>query len=333
MIMGLNNRSAGIKALILLFASLLVTGCVTTEETNRMQWELNELRADVKNIKQQSKSIETKFPGQNEKVRELEETQRASARATADLLIRVQDLMTEVQMITGRFEEARYNSEKNAAEFQENKEMLIAKMKQLETKLEDLEKKLAEPPPTPAPKEEPKKSVPEVKEKEAEKKEEAVEPEDGAGKEVKDADNGKAARDSGPAEEGKLDVKDAYMEAYGAYKEDRTVEAREKFKALLMDYSENEYSDNARFWIAESYYKDGNYEDAILAYEELFRKNPDSDKAPGAMLKQGLAFYALKDKDTGRIILEKLVDKFPESDQAKLAAKKMKKVTVPPKNK
>ena len=324
MIMGLNNRSAGIKALLLLFVSLLVTGCVTTEETNRMQWELNELRADVKNIKQQSKSIETKFPGQNEKVRELEETQRASARATADLLIRVQDLTTEVQMITGRFEEARYNSEKNAAEFQENKEMLIAKMKQLETKLGDLEKKLAEPPPAPAPKEELKKSLSEAKAKEEapEQKKEAVE-----------ESEKKVETEEAAAEVGKLDVKDAYMEAYGAYKEDRTVEAREKFKALLMDYSENEYSDNARFWIAESYYKDGNYEDAILAYEELFKKNPDSDKAPGAMLKQGLAFYALKDKDTGRIILEKLVDKFPESDQAKLAAKKMKKVTVPPKNK
>ncbi len=79
-----------------------------------------------------------------------------------------------------------------------------------------------------------------------------------------------------------------------------------------MDYSKNEYSDNARFWIAESYYKDGNYEDAILAYEELFKKNPGSDKESGAMLKQGLAFYALKDRKTGKIILEKLMDKYPD---------------------
>jgi len=97
-------------------------------------------------------------------------------------------------------------------------------------------------------------------------------------------------------------------------------------------YPENEYSDNARFWVAESYYAEGGYEDAILAYEELFKKNPESDKVPGAMLKQGLAFYALKDNNTGKIVLEKLIEKYPDSEQAKLARKKINK-PVPPRKK
>ena len=85
---------------------------------------------------------------------------------------------------------------------------------------------------------------------------------------------------------------------------------------MLNNYPDSEYSDNARFWIAESYYE-GNYEDAILAYEELFKKNPQSDKIAGAMLKQGSAFYELNDKKTGNIVLEKLIEKFPDSEQAK----------------
>jgi tol-pal system protein YbgF len=278
-----------------------------------MQYQINTLRAEVKKITRKSKSIETQFPGQqkqfNKKIQELEEAQQVAAKTVSDLLIRIQYLTTEVQMLTGRLEEARYHSEKNSAELKENKEMLSAKMKQLDIMVEDLKKRLAGPTPVAAPKEEPKKTK--------------------AAAEHKDDNKGK----EDDLEKEKTDVKDAYMAAYEAYKEARTVEAREKFKALLMDYSENEYSDNARFWIAESYYKDGNYEDAILAYEELFKKNPDSDKVSGAMLKQGLAFYALKDSKTGRIILERLVDKFPESDQAKLAIKKMKKASVSPKKK
>jgi len=43
------------------------------------------------------------------------------------------------------------------------------------------------------------------------------------------------------------------------------------------------------------------------------------------MLKQGSAFYELNDKKTGNIVLEKLVEKFPDSEQAKLALKKMGK--------
>lgn len=312
------NGRAG-KMLCLVFSIVFITGCVTPEEKNRMQYDINSLQAEVKEIKQKSKSIET----QQKQFSELKDTQRAAAKTMSDLLIRIQYLTTEVQMLTGRFEEARYHSEKNSAELKESKEMLLAKMKQLEIMVEDLKKRLDEPEP----------AIEKEDEKEQEKGSEAKTGKTVEAAEHKDDDKEVKKKDGPEAAKDKIDVKDIYMAAYEAYKNDRTVEAREKFQSLLMDHAENDYSDNARFWIAESYYKDGNYEDAILAYEELFKKNPDSDKVPGAMLKQGLAFYALKDRKTGSIILEKLVDKFPESDQAKLAIKKMKKATVIPKKK
>ena len=42
---------------------LSVSGCIT-EDIGRMQWELNELKKDVKNINVKSQNIETRFPGQ-----------------------------------------------------------------------------------------------------------------------------------------------------------------------------------------------------------------------------------------------------------------------------
>jgi len=126
------------------------------------------------------------------------------------------------------------------------------------------------------------------------------------------------------------EVKDAYMKAYESYKAGKTGEAREAFAAMLKDYPENEYSDNARFWIAESYYKDADYEEAILAYEELFKKSPESEKVPVSMLKQGLAFYSMKDAKTGKLILERLIERFPDSEEAKSAKKKLK-ASVPSK--
>ena len=199
------------RMLCLVFSIIFVTGCVTTEETNRMQYQINTLRAEVKKITRKSKSIETQFPGQqkqfNEKVQELEEAQQAAAKTVSDLLIRIQYLATEVQMLTGRLEEARYHSEKNSSELKENKEMLSAKMKQLDTMVEDLKKRLAGPAPVAAPKEEPGKT-----EAAAEHKD------DNNVKEVKKESDPEAA-----IEKEKADVKDAYMAAYEAYKEDRTV--------------------------------------------------------------------------------------------------------------
>ncbi|GBD97112.1 MAG TPA: tol-pal system protein YbgF [Nitrospirae bacterium] len=307
-------------SVICVLSSFLIAGCVSTEEVGMMRWELNELRSEVKKIRKTSKSIETQFPGQqkqiDKKLKELEAAQKATAGTVSDLLVNVQSLTSEFRILTGRFDEARYFSEKTSAGLLENKDMLIAKVTELELAIEDLKKKLSEPAA----------EGDDTKKKEDKKTEETEK----AKEDIKE--ESKKPEKAGTEEAQKIEVKDAYMAAYQAYKEGRPEEARERFMSVLSDYPENDYSDNARFWIAESYYKEGSYEDAILAYEELFKKNPESDKVPGALLKQGLSFYALKDKKTGGIILEKLIEKFPDSEQARLARKKLRK-TVPPKKK
>jgi tol-pal system protein YbgF len=299
-------KNNSIFPVLILLCVLFITGCVSSQEINRIRWDLNELKADVKNLKKTSRSIETQFPEERQKlgqkIQELEESQNVTAKSVSDLLIKVQELTTQLQILTGRFEEARYFSEKSAAEFLESKDMLIAKLKELEIAVEELKKRLPQVETTAPP-------VKTEEPPEGKKEEEPATPK---------------------TERPKQTVKDVYMAGYQAFKEGRTAEAREIFKSVLKDFPENEYSDNARFWIGETYYKEENYEDAILAYEELFRKNPDSDKIPGAMLKQGLAFYALKDEKTGKLILEELIEKFPDSEQARLAKRKLRK-TVPPK--
>ena len=269
-----------------LCSMFIFAACATPEDVGKVQWEMNELKADVKDIKQRSQALERQKPGQDEQLNKrlngLENEQKATSNAVSDLLIKVQSLTTELKVLTGRFEESRYFSEKSSKELGEGKDTLIAKVKELEVTVNNLNKKLADLETT---------KVPAEKQK--------------------------------PAEE----VKDFYMEAYKAYKANDFEGAREKFKTILKNYPESEYSDNSRFWIAESYYKEKNYEDAILAYEELIKKNSRSDKIPGAMLKQGLAFYELNDKKTGKIVLEKLIEKFPDSEEAQVAKQKL---TPPP---
>ena len=283
------------KVICVLCLLVMLTGCATSQDLGRMQWEVNALRSEIKKVKKRSQTIETRLPGQEEKLTKgmqgFQETQNATARTVSDLLIQIQSLTTEFQRLTGQFEEAQYVSEKSSNELTEIRESLTAKIKEIELSVADLKTKI-----------------------------ETVEA-------TIKADKAKKA-ESKKNEQNVKKIKDIYLDAYQAFKDGRTGEAREKFQSLLSDYPVNEYTDNARFWIGESYYKDGSYEDAILAYEELFKKHADSDKVPGAMLKQGLAFYALKEKKTGQLILEKLIEKFPDSEQARLAKKKMKKLVV-----
>lgn len=288
-----------------------VSGCMT-EDIGRMQWEIRELKKDVKNINEKSQNIETRFPGQkkqfDKKIREIEDSQKATSQIVSDLLIKVQTLTSEFQILTGRFEESRYFSEKSSAELLESKDLMAAKLKEMELSLAELKKSIDA-------------SQAALAKAEKEKAEKAAQAE--AAK--------KAEKEKAPVP-ASADIKDIYMAGYQDLKGGKTVEARKKFTSVL-NAPENDYSDNARFWIGESYYKDENYEDAILAYEELLKKNPDSDKVPAAMLKQGLAFYSLKDKKTGKILLEKLIEKYPDSEYAKLAERKINKPAVPKKKK
>ena len=115
----------------------------------------------------------------------------------------------------------------------------------------------------------------------------------------------------------------SYDTALQAFKDKKYKESREKFEAFIKDYPKSELTDNAQFWIAETYYAEKNYEDAILAYETLLKKYPDSKKTSGAMLKQAFAFIEIGDAKTGKIILKKLVEKYPDSKDAELARKKI----------
>jgi tol-pal system protein YbgF len=267
----------------ILYSVIFLTSCVTSDEVGRVQWELNE-------VKKKTDSIEARLPsGEGQGI---EESQKATARAVSDLFIRTQELSKEVQRITGQLEEGQYHSEKRLEEAETVKELLSSDIEELKTAVEDLKDRLVK-----------------------------LEGSSTVKKEKKEDTTGEVKQKEKETESS--EIKDVYMAAYESYKAGSLSEAREKFESFIRDYPENEYTDNARFWIAESYYRENSFEDAILAYEDLFRKNPDSDKIPGAMLKQGLAFFSLKDNDTGRLILEKLLEKYPDSDQAGAAKKKL----------
>lgn len=279
---------------------LILTSCASTEDVGRLQYDLINLRSEVREIKKSGGD-----GGQADKrLKELEKEQKATSKVVSDLYMKIQELTNEFQALTGHFEEARYASEAGSREMEQQREAILSQLQELETTVAELEKKLASA----------RVMIDSLETKETGTGE--IPPE------------GKKPPGKQGVQKGAIgDIKNTYMDAYSTFKEGKFSESREKFEVLLKTYPENEYSDNARFWIGESHYKEKNYEDAILAYEDLIKTNPTSEKIPGAMMKQGLSFYELKDAETGEIILEKLIKDFPDSEHAKIAKKKLRQPT------
>ncbi|MCP4371246.1 MAG: tol-pal system protein YbgF, partial [Deltaproteobacteria bacterium] len=93
---------------------------------------------------------------------------------------------------------------------------------------------------------------------------------------------------------------------------------------LLDRYPKSKSADNAQFWIGEIYYREKWYEKAILEYQKVIENYPKGNKDQASLLKQGFAFYNLKDKPNSRLIFKELIKKFPGSNEAKIAKKKLK---------
>jgi len=79
--------------------------------------------------------------------------------------------------------------------------------------------------------------------------------------------------------------KAAYDLAFQALKDLRYADAAEKFQSFLDSYPNSEYSDNAQYWLGESYYVTRNYDIALTAFQELMDRYPESPKVPDALLK------------------------------------------------
>jgi tol-pal system protein YbgF len=118
---------------------------------------------------------------------------------------------------------------------------------------------------------------------------------------------------------GKLDKESAYAAAYELFKDGKFDKARESFQNFLKQYADTEYSDNAQFWIGECYYFEKKYENAILEYEKVAKNYPDGDKVPYALLKQGIAFLNLGDKASAKLILQRVIKDYPNTNQARTA--------------
>jgi len=114
-----------------------------------------------------------------------------------------------------------------------------------------------------------------------------------------------------------------YKDAYDTFQKGDLDGGRRKFEAFLKQYPNMELSDNAQFWIGETYFLKKDYEKAILEYEKVIVKYPEGDKVPAALLKQGLAFLELGDKTNGRNILRRVTDRYPQTEQADIAKKKL----------
>ncbi|OIO02240.1 MAG: tol-pal system protein YbgF [Desulfovibrionaceae bacterium CG1_02_65_16] len=101
------------------------------------------------------------------------------------------------------------------------------------------------------------------------------------------------------------------------------VEGRKTLQQFLDEDPQSGLVPNAIYWIGESYYQEKNYAQAILTFKNVTRRFPKHHKAAASLLKIGMSYVMLGEKDNATLYLRALLKEFPKSEPAPAARKKL----------
>jgi tol-pal system protein YbgF len=122
--------------------------------------------------------------------------------------------------------------------------------------------------------------------------------------------------------------KQLYQYALDLYFKGNIEESRKAFTEFLKKYPDSDLYGNAIFWAGQTFYAEKRYKDAIDIWEIFLKKCDEGkikkcNKYPDAMLKLGYSYIELGNVEKGKQYLQDLIKKYPDSEPASLAKKKL----------
>ena len=120
-----------------------------------------------------------------------------------------------------------------------------------------------------------------------------------------------------------------YDTAWADYTNAQWALAVEGFGAYLKTFPRSELADDAQFYIGQTYYADGRFQEAVGAFEEVLLTYPDGDVVPEASYKRGLALDRLGEVGRARQAFELVLTNYPESTMATLAQQALDRLDQP----
>ena len=115
-------------------------------------------------------------------------------------------------------------------------------------------------------------------------------------------------------------VQDQYRFAFDLTRQARYDEAEVAFKAFLDAHGKDDLANNARYWLAETYYVRTRFKEAAQAFFESYQNAPKGPKAADSLLKLGMSMAGLEKTSEACATFGKLRKEFsplkPELEQA-----------------
>lgn len=121
-------------------------------------------------------------------------------------------------------------------------------------------------------------------------------------------------------------AKEAYKNAFALLNAGKYVQAKQAFTEFLTQYPSSEQAVNALYWLGESYYVTGDFDNAISTFNKVVLRYGNTAKAADAMLKLGYGYYEKGQWQQAKSTLNQLQLNYPQSTAARLARQRIEKI-------
>jgi tol-pal system protein YbgF len=101
------------------------------------------------------------------------------------------------------------------------------------------------------------------------------------------------------------------------------------FEAYITAFPRSTQADDAQFYIGQTYYNDGKYQDAKEAFDTAIATYLDGDVLPEAYYKRGLSLDRLGNTEEALASFQILIDRYPNSTMTTLAQQAINRLTRP----
>lgn len=117
----------------------------------------------------------------------------------------------------------------------------------------------------------------------------------------------------------------AYRDAHAAWRSDENEVCVDRFRKFLQTYPASPYADDAAFWMADCHFKQSDFKNAVLRFDDVVRNYPSGNRAPDALFRQGESLLKLGPgfREAAKRAFERVIKEYPDSARAEDARKQL----------
>ena len=121
-------------------------------------------------------------------------------------------------------------------------------------------------------------------------------------------------------------AKESFESSFELLRKGDYVSAEIALRKYIRDFPMGFYTDDAKYWLAESLFSQDKFSEALDIFNEIIVDYPGSEKMMESILKSGFSYEELGDLSSAEAIFMRVIRDYPNSSASSLAEERLKKI-------